>query len=129
MTLNSFENSTNGNPLPQGPISGFATICLENTTNNPVEVIADWIGEDGDVLCSDTLLLECLVEPDCIYVQQDTIYCDADGNLVYDVTICNPVDAAYDIRFTIRLDFYPDESSWYIVNAFDNSDIQFITVF
>ncbi len=105
--LNSFESNPPGNPLPQGPISGFATICLENTTSNPVEVIADWRGEDGEILCSDTLLLECLVEPDCIYVQNDTIYCGPDGNLIYDVTICNPFDAAYPISYIDFLELTP----------------------
>lgn len=106
-SLNSFENGTSGNPLPQGPLLGFATICLENATNNPVEVIADWKGEDGAILCSDTLALDCLVEPDCIYVQSDSIYCDSDGNLIYDVTLCNPMDAAYSISYIDFLELTP----------------------
>lgn len=106
-SINSFESAPSGNPLPQGPLFGFATICLENVTSSPVEVIADWRGEDGEILCSDTLYLECLVEPDCIYVQSDSIYCDSDGNLIYDVTICNPLDAAYSISYIDFLELTP----------------------
>jgi hypothetical protein len=106
-SLNSFEDATLGNPLPQGPLTGFATICLENSTSNPVQVIADWRGEDGEILCSDTLLLECLVEPDCLYTQSDSIYCGPNGNLIYEVTVCNPIDAAYEISYIDFLELSP----------------------
>lgn len=105
--LNSFESSTAGDPLPLGPLLNFAVICLENTTANPVEVIADWRGEDGEILCSDTIYLECLVEPDCIYVQNDTLYCDDNDNLIYELTICNPVGAAYSISYIDFLELTP----------------------
>ena len=47
------------------------------------------------------------MEPDCIYVQSDTIYCGPDGNLIYDVTICNPLDAAYSISYIDFLELTP----------------------
>jgi len=105
-SINSFKNATSGTPLPSS-VPGFAIICLEDAINNPVEVIVDWRGEDGEILCSDTLYLECEVEPDCIYVQSDSIYCGPNGQLLYDVTICNPADALYSIGYIDFIELSP----------------------
>ncbi|MFT6782439.1 MAG: PKD repeat protein [Saprospiraceae bacterium] len=105
--LNSFENVTSGDPLPQGPITSFITICLEDVIANPVILLADWRGEDGSVLCTDTLELMCTVEPDCVYVLEDSLYCGPNGQLLYDLTICNPADAEYSVGYLDFIEFDP----------------------
>lgn len=106
-TLNSFENATSSSPLPQGPITSFITICLEDVIADPVILLADWRGEDGSILCTDTLELMCNVEPDCVYILEDSIYCGPNGQLLYDITICNPADAEFSIGYLDFIEFAP----------------------
>jgi PKD repeat protein len=105
--LNTFENATSGSPLPLGPVTSFITICLEDVIANPVILLADWKGEDGSVLCTDTLELMCNVEPDCVYILEDSIYCGPNGQLLYDITICNPADADFSIGYLDFVEFAP----------------------
>lgn len=116
--LNSFENATAGAPLPLGPIVDFITICLEDVTLNPAIVLADWRGEDGTVLCTDTLTLICEVEPDCIYILEDSIYCGPNGNLLYDLTICNPSNGEFAIGYIDFVEFAP-ASAMFVPSAID----------
>ena len=97
-------NSTAGQPIPNGAYLDFVTICLEDAVVDPVRVIFDWMY--GDEMCSDTLELECAAEPDCIYITNDTLYCE--GNLwVYQVDICNPGDAETSIGYIDIINILP----------------------
>jgi PKD repeat protein len=91
-------NSTPSNPLPTGALNDFVTVCLSNVQNAPSEVIFDWYDFDLEIVCSDTLELDCPVEPDCLYMQSDSIYCE-DGQVIYNMTLCNPNDNDFDIGF------------------------------
>jgi PKD repeat protein len=81
-----------GDPLPADTLVDFIEICFENITTNPVEVFIDWVDEENMVLCEDTLQLPCDPEPPCLYVANDSIWCDLDS-VVFQMELCN--------RFTI----------------------------
>ena len=87
-----------GNPIPTGSLNNFVDICLANVVNDPQQVIIDWYDFNDQIVCSDTLYFSCPVEPDCLYLASDTIYCE-DGLTVYDFTICNPNDNLFDIGY------------------------------
>lgn len=94
-TLNSVDLTSivpNG-PIPSGALGNVITICLSNVTNDPQMVIIDWFDMDEEVVCYDTLYFHCPVEPDCLYMSNDSIYCE-NGETFYDITVCNPHDAA-----------------------------------
>jgi PKD repeat protein len=88
------------NPLPTGALNDFIEICISNAINDPQQIIIDWYDFADEIVCSDTLLFSCPVEPDCLYLQSDSIYCE-DGNTVYDFTVCNPYDNTFNIGYFI----------------------------
>ncbi|NQX92668.1 MAG: PKD domain-containing protein, partial [Flavobacteriales bacterium] len=87
-----------GAPLPTGALNDFITICLTDVTNDPQQVIIDWYDFDNMVVCSDTLEFHCPVEPDCMYLTEQDIYCE-DGQTVYEFTVCNPNDADFSVGY------------------------------
>lgn len=89
---------TVGSPIPGGTLNNFVDICLENVINDPQMLVIDWYDFDDNVVCSDTLFFECPVEPDCLYLQSDSIYCE-DGLTFYEFTVCNPNDALWDVGY------------------------------
>ncbi|MFN0015325.1 MAG: PKD domain-containing protein, partial [Saprospiraceae bacterium] len=91
-------NSTTGSPLPTGTVADFLKFCFDNITNAPQQVVFDWYDFDFDIVCSDTLRFDCPVEPDCLYLQSDSIYCDG-PNLAYTFTVCNPVDSDFPVAY------------------------------
>lgn len=84
-----FEDATLGMPFPQGPQPGLFTFCLQNATNDPQEISIAWTDINGAVLCEDSLELNCPVEPDCLFILEDSVYCEGNQTL-YDLTLCNP---------------------------------------
>ncbi len=87
-------------PLPGGVLADFITICLTDVQNFPQKIVFDWYDFEFDVVCSDTLIFDCPVEPDCLYAKDDTIYCE-DGVIKYTVTLCNPVDADFNVGYIV----------------------------
>ncbi|MCA0237918.1 MAG: PKD domain-containing protein [Bacteroidetes bacterium] len=96
----SLVNSTTNAPLPTGALPTFLRFCLENIQNTPQQVIFDWYDFDFNIACSDTLELNCPNEPDCLYVQHDSIYCDG-GQVVYTMTVCNPIDNDFSVGYIV----------------------------
>ena len=91
-------NSQPGDPLPMGNLNDFLTFCLENVLNSPQQIIIQWYDFDFEVVCADTLLLDCPKEPDCLYLTSDSIYCDG-KDVFYQFTVCNPADAAFPVKY------------------------------
>jgi PKD repeat protein len=89
---------TAGNPLPTGSLNNFIDICLSNITTSPPVVLIDWFDKNGDVVCTDTLELPCEVEPPCVYVDSDTIYCENE-TVIYELTICNPASNTFSFGY------------------------------
>lgn len=91
-------NSQIGSPIPPGNLVNFLSFCLSNITNSPQQIIISQYDEEYEVICTDTLKIDCPVEPDCIYLRSDSIYCK-DQTIIYSMTVCNPIDAAYPIAY------------------------------
>lgn len=91
-------NSLSGSPLPVGTLAGFLEFCFTNTTTNPQTVVFDWYDFNLKIVCSDTLRFDCPVEPDCLYLLDDSIYCEG-REVVYTITVCNPIDADFAVAY------------------------------
>lgn len=91
-------SSTIGSPIPAGTLNDFLEFCTTNVTNSPQQIIITWYGMDETIACSDTIELHCPVEPDCLYLANDSIYCDGDL-VVYQFTVCNPNDAPFPVGY------------------------------
>ena len=87
-----------GSPIPMGVLNDVITLCLENVVNSPQTVYIDWYDFDNLVACQDSLIFECPVEPDCLYLRDHEIYCE-DGQTVYNFTVCNPHDAPWSVGY------------------------------
>jgi len=94
----SLGNIVLGNPLPSGVLNDFIDICLSNVTSSPQQIIVDWVDFEDMVVCSDTLYFNCPVEPDCLYLTEDSIYCE-NGETFYQFTVCNPNDNPYSVGY------------------------------
>ncbi|MEO6038511.1 MAG: T9SS type A sorting domain-containing protein, partial [Saprospiraceae bacterium] len=102
----SLVNTQAGAPLPAGVLSNFLTACLTDVVNSPQQIIIDWYDFDYQIACSDTLIFDCPVEPDCLYLAGDTIYCDG-ADVVYTITVCNPVDNDFEVGYIVLLPSSP----------------------
>ncbi len=94
----SLGSSTLGGPIPTGVLNDFIDICLSNVTTSPQQIIVDWIDFENMVACSDTLYFNCPVEPDCLYLTNDSIYCE-NGQTFYEFTVCNPNDNPWSVGY------------------------------
>jgi len=91
-------SSIAGDSIPTGTLSNFITFCISNVINSPQQIIIDWYDFDDEIVCSDTLEFHCPEEPECIYMTNDSIYCE-DGSIFYEFTVCNPNDQPYSIGY------------------------------
>lgn len=96
----SLANAVPGWYLPTGTLNNFFSFCLTNAVNYPQQVIVDWYDTDAHVACSDTIIFNCPVEPDCLYLQSDSIYCKG-VETTYEFTVCNPADADFNIGYIV----------------------------
>ena len=96
----SLVNSVPNTPLPNGALNYFLTFCLKNIQNVPQQVVFDWYDFEFNILCSDTLEFNCPNEPPCLYVKNDSIYCDG-TEVVYTMTICNPIDNNFNVGYIV----------------------------
>ena len=87
-----------GDSIPMDTLIDFIDICFNNITTSPIELIVQWFDSTFNVLCKDTLYLECDPEPPCLYVLSDSIWCDLDV-VVYQMELCNPAYNPYPISF------------------------------
>ncbi|WP_306643370.1 PKD domain-containing protein [Sanyastnella coralliicola] len=84
--------------LPQGTYNDFMTLCVTEPSVSPQTVLVEWLDQEGMVQCTDSILFDCPVEPDCLYLLSDSAYCE-DGSTFYSFTVCNPMDQDYSIGF------------------------------
>jgi len=88
----------NTGPLPTGTIASFIQVCIANPTASPQYIIIDWYNEDMDIVCTDSITMYCPIEPPCLYMASDSIYCDG-LNQVYEVTLCNPQSSPFPVYY------------------------------
>ncbi len=99
-------NSTAGDSIPMDTLDDFIELCFKNITNSPIELIIQWFDSAYNVLCKDTLYLECTPEPPCLYLASDSIWCDLDI-VVYQMELCNPAYNPYPISYVAISTFSP----------------------
>lgn len=97
---NLFLTGASWSNMPQGALNNFIKFCLKNVSNSPQQIIFDWYDDVYDIVCSDTLELECPLEPDCLYLLSDSIYCE-NKEVKYTFTVCNPIDAAFSVGYIL----------------------------
>ncbi|MEO1434404.1 MAG: hypothetical protein AAFV80_02645, partial [Bacteroidota bacterium] len=90
-----------GSEVPLGTTS-LPRICLDGNYPDSTELVVSWLAEGfsvaDSVVCTDTLLLICEPAPDtidCAGLINEQIYCDADGNIIYEFQLVN--NSGYDI--------------------------------
>ncbi|NEN22749.1 PKD domain-containing protein [Cryomorpha ignava] len=96
----SLASINNGDLIPSA-IPDFIEFCFGEVNASPQNVIIDWYDFAGEIVCSDTLIFDCPVEPDCTYLQSDSIYCNHDQEVLYDITICNPHNGEFAVGYII----------------------------
>ncbi len=102
----SLVNSQSGAPLPAGLLDSFLTLCLTNVVHSPQQIVIDWYDFTYQVACSDTLEFNCPVEPDCLYLSADSIYCDGE-QVTYTITVCNPIDNDFEVGYIVLMPSSP----------------------
>ncbi|MEM6723108.1 MAG: Ig-like domain-containing protein, partial [Bacteroidota bacterium] len=90
-----------GSEVPLGTTS-LPRICLDGNYPDSTELVVSWLAEGfsvaDSIVCTDTLLLICEPAPDtidCAGLINEHIYCDADGNIIYEFQLVN--NSGYDI--------------------------------
>lgn len=78
---------------------GVATICPEAVVNNPQTIYVDYLDAEGMVICADTLETFCEPRQECVYVTEDSLYCNDEGGLTFELTICVPDDLEFNIGY------------------------------
>lgn len=99
-------NNTPGDPVPMDTLVDFIDICFKDIITSPMELIVQWFDSSFNVLCKDTLYLECDPEPPCLYVVSDSIWCDLDL-VLYEMELCNPAYNTYAISYVDISSFSP----------------------
>lgn len=94
----SLVNSAVNTALPSGALNDFVVFCLSNVQNTPQQIIFDWYDLEFNVFCSDTIELDCPVEPECLYLQSDSIRCE-NGAVTLTLTFCNPIDNPFPVGY------------------------------
>lgn len=92
--------------IPLGNLNNVVTFCMTNVTSSPQEVIINWYDMEAEIICPDTIIFNCPVEPDCLYLTNDSIYCDG-VETIYQFTVCNPNDADWDVSYISLLPTSP----------------------
>jgi PKD repeat protein len=87
-----------GNPIPSGTLPNFVTVCVTNPTSSPQWIYIEWINQENQVICLDSLSISCPVEPPCIYMSEGDIWCEGQETFLT-MTICNPNSNSYPIGY------------------------------
>lgn len=91
-------NALAGQALPQGSLTNFMELCISDPVISPQTVLVEWLSESGEVLCVDSILFDCPIEPDCVYILEDEAFCE-DGLTFYTFTLCNPWDQDWSVTY------------------------------
>jgi PKD repeat protein len=91
-------HATLGNALPQGSLSNFMVLCVNNPTTSPQVVYVNWLDISGEIVCTDSITFNCPVEPPCLYVAEDSIFCEG-GETFYTFTVCNPFSQTWSVGY------------------------------
>lgn len=87
-------------PLDTGNISNLIDLCFSGFSSGPIILAINWYDSANAVVCTDTLLLDCDPQTDCIYVASDSIHC-VDNQMEYSMTLCNPTSNNFPIGYLV----------------------------
>ncbi len=74
----------NGGNIPAGQLNNFFNFCLNNLSS-PQNVVVNWLNASNEVVCSDTVTVNCDIP--CVTITRDTIICKQDNySLQYSFT-------------------------------------------
>jgi hypothetical protein len=74
----------NGGNIPAGQLDNFFNFCL-NSLSSPQNVVVNWLNASNEVVCSDTVTVNCDIP--CVTITRDTIICKQDNySLQYSFT-------------------------------------------
>lgn len=79
-------------------INGLINFCLENIHATPQFLVVDYLDENYEVLCTDTLIFECPPQSDCLQYTLDSLVCDSLG-YKYTVDFVVPPGTDFDIGY------------------------------
>ena len=100
-------NITIGVPLPMGNITNFIKICASNITTSPVVIDISWDWPDYEMLCQDSIVLECDIISECVYITDDSLSCGTAGGYNYTFTVCNPSDNTFSFGYIDFVELAP----------------------
>ena len=84
-------------PMPPS-VSGLADICLNHVLASPQYVAVQYLDENYEPFCYDTLVFDCPIEETCLYIVSDSLQCDTNG-YKYVATVTNPVGADFPVKY------------------------------
>ncbi len=80
---------------PMAPnVNSLVEFCLTSITATPQYMVIDYLGEDYQSICTDTLIFECAIPAPCLEVLSDSLVCDTAGYL-YTVDLEVPADNSF----------------------------------
>lgn len=78
--------------IPSGQLNGFFNFCLNNLSN-PQSIVVNWLNNNNDVVCSDTVNANCDIP--CVTILKDTLKCDGNN---YDLSFQFVNNASYPVN-------------------------------
>ena len=109
VTVNSITitNVTIGQPLPMGSITDFIQICASNISTSPVVIDITWDWPDYAMLCQDSIILDCDISSECVYLTDEELSCATGGGYNYTFTVCNPSDNTFSFGYIDFVELAP----------------------
>ncbi len=109
VTVNSITitNVTTGQPLPMGSITDFIQICASNISTSPVVIDITWDWPDYAMLCQDSIILDCDISSECVYLTDEELSCATGGGYNYTFTVCNPSDNTFSFGYIDFVELAP----------------------
>lgn len=87
--------------------NGLVTnLCPKNVLAFPQYVLVNYLDENYEPFCTDTLILSCPIEETCLFIVSDSLACDSLG-YKYTATVKNPSGADFPVGY-IKLNIEPD---------------------
>lgn len=85
--------------LPQGLLQDFIAFCVQSATASPTVVYIEWLDGANEIICTDSIAIHCITEPDCLYLLDGEITCEEDGSILYTFTVCNPSSQSWSVGY------------------------------
>lgn len=102
ITPNFGNNNVTFTPNGFGPMPATANLvndlCVEDINAMPQYILVNYLDENYEPFCTDTIFVFCEPEQTCLYMVSDSLVCDSLG-YKYSVTVTNPSGADFSVGF------------------------------